>query len=209
MAQRKSTRNGQRRPSATRPARETAERPPAPKAEKRSGEGLYDLRAVEDLARVVRDFDIAELELELGGNKLRLRRGPSGYSSEQGERPAQTRALAAPVQARLAEHAASPPPPAPAAAAPVVAPVAPVVDDGALFVTSPFVGTFYRAPSPDAASFVEVGTVVKKGQPLCIVEAMKLMNEIEAEHDGKIVAILAQNGQPVEYGEALFKLGPA
>ena len=73
-------------------------------------------------------------------------------------------------------------------------------------MTSPFVGTFYRAPSPDSSPFVDVGTRVKKGQVLCIVEAMKLMNEIEAEVDGTIVQILVENGQPVEYGEPLFKI---
>lgn len=71
-------------------------------------------------------------------------------------------------------------------------------------VVSPFVGTFYRAPGPDAKPFVEIGTKVKKGQPLCIVEAMKLMNEIESEHDGEIVAILLENGRPVEFGSPLF-----
>ena len=75
-------------------------------------------------------------------------------------------------------------------------------------MNSPFVGTFYRAASPDNPSFVDVGQVVKKGQVLCIVEAMKLMNEIEAEVDGTIVALLAENGQPVEYGEPLFQIRP-
>lgn len=71
-------------------------------------------------------------------------------------------------------------------------------------VLSPFVGTFYRAPSPTAESYVKEGSVVKRGDPLCIVEAMKLMNEIESEYSGKVVSILAENGQPVEFGEALF-----
>jgi len=75
-------------------------------------------------------------------------------------------------------------------------------------VTSPFVGTFYRAPSPESPAFVEVGTVVKKGQVLCIVEAMKLMNEIESEIDAEVVEIRVANGQPVEYGEVLFRLRP-
>jgi acetyl-CoA carboxylase biotin carboxyl carrier protein len=76
-------------------------------------------------------------------------------------------------------------------------------------VTSPFVGTFYRSPSPDSPSFVDVGSVVKKGQVLCIVEAMKLMNEIEAEVAGKIAEILVQNATPVEFGQALFRIEPA
>lgn len=76
-------------------------------------------------------------------------------------------------------------------------------------VTSPFVGTFYRAPSPDAPSFVEVGSVVRPGQTLCIVEAMKLMNEIEAEVSGTVVEIYAQNGKPVEFGQKLFRIKKA
>jgi acetyl-CoA carboxylase biotin carboxyl carrier protein len=79
-------------------------------------------------------------------------------------------------------------------------------DPNLVFVTSPFVGTFYRAPSPEAQDFVEVGSVVKKGQTLCIVEAMKLMNEIEAEHSGTILEVLVENGKSVEFGQKLYKL---
>ncbi len=99
------------------------------------------------------------------------------------------------------------------AAAPSVVPApvakAPEVRSDLHTVTSPFVGTFYRAASPEAPSFVEVGQAVRKGQILCIVEAMKLMNEIEAEIPGKIIEILVQNGQSVEFGEPLFRLEPA
>jgi acetyl-CoA carboxylase biotin carboxyl carrier protein len=85
-----------------------------------------------------------------------------------------------------------------------------VVDDGShIEVTSPFVGTFYRSPSPDAPVFVDIGSVVKPGQPLCIIEAMKLMNEIEAEVSGTIVEIFVQNGKAVEYGQKLFRLKKA
>ena len=91
-----------------------------------------------------------------------------------------------------------------------LAPPAPVEGASApgMLVTSPFVGTFYRAPSPDADVFVEVGQSVKKGQVVCIVEAMKLMNEIEAEADGKVAEILAKNGEHVEYGQGLIQLKP-
>jgi acetyl-CoA carboxylase biotin carboxyl carrier protein len=82
-------------------------------------------------------------------------------------------------------------------------------DGNVSYITSPFVGTYYRAPNPEAAPFVDEGTKFKKGQVLCIVEAMKLMNEIEAEVDGLIVQILVENGQPVEYGEPLFKIRQA
>jgi acetyl-CoA carboxylase biotin carboxyl carrier protein len=79
----------------------------------------------------------------------------------------------------------------------------------AVDVTSPFVGTFYRAPSPDAPAFVDVGSVVRPGQTLCIVEAMKLMNEIEAECSGTIVEVFAQNGKPIEFGQKLFRIKKA
>jgi acetyl-CoA carboxylase biotin carboxyl carrier protein len=109
-------------------------------------------------------------------------------------------AHAAPVAAPV------PAAPAPAAAAPKAD--AKAADKPGTLVTSPFVGTFYRAPSPDSAPFVEVGSKVKKGQTLCIVEAMKLMNEIESEVDGTVAEILAQNATPVEFGEPLFRIVP-
>ena len=97
--------------------------------------------------------------------------------------------------------------PAPARSSPIAAaaPVRPV-DDSIVAVTSPFVGTFYRAPSPDTPNFVEVGSVVRPGQTLCIVEAMKLMNEIESEIGGTIVDVLVENGKSVEYGQKLFTI---
>ena len=95
---------------------------------------------------------------------------------------------------------------APAGASGVVEAVAAKDDPGVVFVTSPFVGTFYRSPSPDSGPFVEIGHVVKPGQPLCIVEAMKLMNEIESEYAGTILEVLVENGTSVEFGQKLFKL---
>jgi acetyl-CoA carboxylase biotin carboxyl carrier protein len=97
---------------------------------------------------------------------------------------------------------------APPAAAPPAA-VAAAGDLGVVSVTSPFVGTFYRSPSPDAPPFVDVGSVIREGQGLCIVEAMKLMNEIEADCAGTIVEILAEDGKPVEFGQALFRVRKA
>ena len=105
--------------------------------------------------------------------------------------------------------AAGPPPPPVAhgvSAAPSTPAPAGSDDPNVVSITSPFVGTFYRSPSPDAAPFVDVGTEIRPGQVLCIVEAMKLMNEIESEIAGTIVEVLAQNGKPVEYGDALFKV---
>jgi acetyl-CoA carboxylase biotin carboxyl carrier protein len=96
---------------------------------------------------------------------------------------------------------------APAAAPPQLVEAAePEQEAGIVFVTSPFVGTFYRAPSPDAEMFVEVGQAVKVGESLCIVEAMKLMNEIESEYEGTVVEILVENGTSVEFGQKLFKI---
>jgi acetyl-CoA carboxylase biotin carboxyl carrier protein len=100
---------------------------------------------------------------------------------------------------------------APAAAAPIVAPPAPAAPVAAdeielAVVKSPIVGTFYRSPEPGAASFVEIGSSVEKGQVLCIIEAMKLMNEIDSEYEGEIVNVYVENGQPVQYGERLFAI---
>jgi len=140
--------------------------------------------------------EVTKFEYRNGEEKLKIRRGHE------------------PVYAHVA--AAPPPPPAAVAvAAPATAPAAPAAAPAAaqaapgVVVTSPFVGTFYRAPSPDAPMFVEVGQTVRKGQVLCIVEAMKLMNEIEAEVGGKVVEAFVQNGQPVEFGEPLFRIEPA
>ena len=111
---------------------------------------------------------------------------------------------AAPVAAAIAPLVAAPAP----AAAPGPKAEAKPADKPGVLVTSPFVGTFYRAPSPESPPFVDVGAKVKKGQTLCIVEAMKLMNEIEAEADGTVAEILVQNATPVEFGEALFRIVP-
>jgi acetyl-CoA carboxylase biotin carboxyl carrier protein len=114
--------------------------------------------------------------------------------------------VSAPVAASL--HPAPAPPPASAAAPPPATPKAAADDKKTFTVNSPFVGTFYRSASPDSPPFVDVGQAVKKGQVLCIVEAMKLMNEIEAEQPGRLTEVLVQNGSPVEYGEPLFRLEP-
>ena len=115
---------------------------------------------------------------------------------------------AAPAPVYVAPTRASSPMAAPPPAA-AGSPAAPAADPNLVAVTSPFVGTFYRASSPESANFVEVGTVVKKGQTLCIVEAMKLMNEIESEISGTIVEVLVANGKSVEYGQKLFLVKPS
>jgi acetyl-CoA carboxylase biotin carboxyl carrier protein len=155
---------------------------PAPPA-RRSGNGGIDFESVRELARIAAEFDLAEVEADRSGH-VRVRRG-GGASVD-----------AAPAMS-------GPRPIALTAAAPAAVPAA---EAAGTFISSPFVGTFYRAPSPEAPSFVDVGQAVRKGQVVCIVEAMKLMNEIEAEFEGKIEEILVQNGEHVEYGQHLFRL---
>jgi acetyl-CoA carboxylase biotin carboxyl carrier protein len=156
-----------------------------------------DLEAIRALARVVDEHNLSELSLSLpDGANIVLRKGVAA--------PAVVHA--APAAPHFVHHAS---PLGSPALAPVPGPAAPsaAAQNGQYqYEVSPFVGTFYRAPSPEAAVFVEVGQKVKKGQVLCIVEAMKLMNEIEAEHEGTVVACMVENAQPVEYGQQLFKI---
>ena len=152
-----------------------------------------DLRKLKKLIDLVEESGIAEIEVTEGEEKVRI-----------------TRSVAAPAVQTV--YAAAPAPvAAPAAAAPTAsAPAAPAAPAAAAPANhanaqkSPMVGTFYRAASPTSDPFVEVGQTVKEGQTLCIIEAMKLMNEIEAEKSGVVKAILVENGTPVEYGEPLF-----
>ena len=150
-----------------------------------------DLRKLKKLIDLVEESGISELELTEGEEKVRISRNlPQGQS------------LMHYAQPQMIQQAA---PAAPAAAAaPVEA--APAAIEGHV-VKSPMVGTFYRSPSPDAKSFVDIGSSVAVGDTLCIIEAMKLLNEIESDHAGVIKAILVENGQPVEYGEPLFIIG--
>jgi len=148
-----------------------------------------DLRKLKKLIDLVQESGIAELEVTEGEERVKIVRSGRG-STEAG--PAGPAAFAAP-----------PAPASASAAAPVVAAETPATPEGHA-VKSPMVGTFYRASAPDAKPFVEVGDTVKAGQTICIIEAMKLMNEIESDKDGVVKAVLAENGQPVEYGEPLF-----
>jgi acetyl-CoA carboxylase biotin carboxyl carrier protein len=158
--------------------------------------GGFTLGDVTRLVDSLEGSDVRTLVWTRGGEKVIIRRGPAPVSVMA---PAAAPvALAAPVAA---------PVPAPAAPAPRAAEKAP--EKPGHLVSSPFVGTFYRAPSPDSPPFVDVGSIVKKGQVLCIVEAMKLMNEIEAEVEGKIAEIYVLNATPVEFGEKLYRIEPA
>jgi acetyl-CoA carboxylase biotin carboxyl carrier protein len=154
---------------------------------------LDRLRALLDL---LAEKDVAELEHEQDGVKLRISRGTRGAMAPVTYASPAAQSVVPPM-----DHAAS----IPAAAR---TPAAEPAGDGGdqVDVTSPFVGTFYRSPSPDTPSFVEVGSVVRVGQTLCIIEAMKLMNEIEAESAGTVTEIYAQNGKSVEYGQRLFRI---
>ncbi len=154
-----------------------------------------NLKQLRELMRSLRQFDVTELEIEKDGERIYLRRGAEGAA-----------AVAAPVYAAapVASGGSIPPPPPVPTEARAPSPAA--HDPNVVTVTSPFVGTFYRSPSPDAHAFVDVGSEIRPGTVLCIVEAMKLLNEIESEIAGTIVEVVAANGKPVEYGDTLFRV---
>ncbi|ACH38579.1 acetyl-CoA carboxylase, biotin carboxyl carrier protein [Citrifermentans bemidjiense Bem] len=150
-----------------------------------------DIKDLKMLIKMVTETDITEFELENAEDKVVIKRGCSSAAPQFQ------------MQAPVYQYAPTAPAAPAAAAAPAATPAAAEKEQGDV-ITSPIVGTFYRSPAPDAAPYVEVGQIVEKGQVLCIVEAMKLMNEIEAEFKCKIVKISKENAQPVEYGDALF-----
>lgn len=159
-----------------------------------------NLKEIRELIDILKDTDVSELELEKAGTRIKITKANHGGRPLILEQPAHVYAahpaLPSQAQVQVAQEAA---------------PAARTEDAAAgniVVVNSPIVGTFYRSASPDAPSYVEVGDMVKKGQVICIIEAMKLMNEIEAEVNGKIVKVLAENAQPVEYGEPLFHIEP-
>ncbi|MEO8213485.1 MAG: acetyl-CoA carboxylase biotin carboxyl carrier protein [Myxococcales bacterium] len=151
-----------------------------------------DLQAIRELARIAGEFGLTEVEADPSGH-IRISRRGSGAGTDSDMGGGSGGGIGRPSGPTIA---LAPPAPVEGAAQP------------GTFINSPFVGTFYRAPSPDTAVFVEVGQHVKKGQVVCIVEAMKLMNEIEAEADGRVAEILAKNGEHVEYGQGLIRLTP-
>ncbi len=145
-----------------------------------------NLKEIKALYRFLRNTDIVEFEAEDEQGRIVIKRGEPGAVSKG--TPAQAEAAAPAAASKEAEDKAE----------------QAARSKNIKTVTSPMVGTFYSAPSPDAEAYVEVGSRVKKGQTLCIIEAMKLMNEVESEYDGVVTSILVENGQPVEYGEPLF-----
>ena len=153
-----------------------------------------DLDQLKQILTLVREHELAEFEIEQDGVRLWVRKQAAASPA-----PLQAAAAAVPVQPAVA-------------AAPAAAPAAAAAAEDArdeielAVVKSPIVGTFYRSPEPGAPAYVDVGSTVKKGQVLCIIEAMKLMNEIDSEYDGEIVNIYVEGGQPVQYGERLFAI---
>jgi acetyl-CoA carboxylase biotin carboxyl carrier protein len=157
-----------------------------------------DLKEIKSIIDLMTRNGLSEFELEKGDVKLRVKRGPSG------EWVSSTTPVATVPQASAAVAAAAP---AVATAAPAATPAAAEAAAGSQIV-SPMVGTFYRSPSPDSPPYIEVGQEVKEDTVVCIIEAMKVMNEIKAEVDGVILEVLAQNGKPVEFGKPLFSVRP-
>ncbi len=150
-----------------------------------------DIRKVKKLIELLDETGVAEIEIKEGEESVRISRHPSGGSF-----------------AMMPQHMMYGPPPAPAAApaapAAQAAPAAPAAAPPDQTVTAPMVGTFYSAPAPGAKAFVDIGSEVKPGDVLCIIEAMKMMNQIESDKAGRIVSVLAKNGDPVEFGQPLF-----
>jgi acetyl-CoA carboxylase biotin carboxyl carrier protein len=176
--------------AASAPRRAAKPVKPAAPASDNSRAGGFELSEIRRLIRLVQRTGIGELELSSGGRTVRI-------AATSGAPMVSAPLVAAGAPARSPLAAAGAPGPAGGAGS-----------ASALAVSSPMVGTFYRAPAPDADPYVEVGTIVEVGQTICIIEAMKLMNEIESEVRGRVVRILAENAQPVEFGQQLFQLEP-
>jgi acetyl-CoA carboxylase biotin carboxyl carrier protein len=158
-----------------------------------------DLKEIQNLIKFVSNSGVAEVKLETGDIKITIR------TTLEGNTPDITYVQQAPIQQALPQAVAAP------QAAPVAPTAAPVADESSKYITvkSPIIGTFYRKPSPDKPVFVEVGASVAKGDVLCVIEAMKLFNEIESEVSGKIVKILVDDMSPVEFDQPLFLVDPS
>jgi acetyl-CoA carboxylase biotin carboxyl carrier protein len=151
-----------------------------------------NIEELKELLELVSEKNIAELELENEGVKIRIRK-QIARSETEAPAPAAAVVLSAPE----------------AAAIPAAGSAAEASDNGLLYVTSPMVGTFYRQAEPGAEPYTREGDYIRKGQVLCIIEAMKLMNEIESEYEGQLVKVLVENGRPVQYGDPLFAIRTA
>jgi acetyl-CoA carboxylase biotin carboxyl carrier protein len=163
---------------------------------------MFTFSELVELIRIVAEARIGGLEVEKDGMRVHIVGVPAAPQYERGGAPL------LPPQLAAAGHFVANPTALPAVGVAPASPTAPAEDEGLSFVTSPIVGTFYQAPSPEAEPYVKVGDHVTKGQVLCIVEAMKLMNEIEADASGTIVRRYPENAQPIEFGERLFAIRP-
>ncbi|MPY89847.1 MAG: acetyl-CoA carboxylase biotin carboxyl carrier protein [Luteitalea sp.] len=158
-----------------------------------------NLDEIKQILELVREHELTEFELEQGGVKIRIQKQSAQTTIISGNPGAavNTPPVAAPTTERLPAAGGAPLTSTPAEAA---------AGEELAIITSPIVGTFYRSAAPGAPSFADVGDVVRKGQVLCVIEAMKLMNEITSEHEGELVEVFIDNGQPVQYGERLFAI---
>ena len=148
-----------------------------------------EIKKIEQIIKLVKEHNLSEIEIEEENTKVRIKAAtPPEIWSAMGIMPAASMTLSKPAEPKVIE--------------------APAEKKKVTVIRSPMVGTFYRSPSPDKPSYVEIGSEVKKGHALCVIEAMKLMNEIESTVDGKIVAILPENAKPVEFDEPLFEIEP-
>ncbi len=161
---------------------------------------------IRELVKIVEQSDISELEVSRWGQKVRIIKGGSNNGTANTVTVQAVPAVAPPPPPPV--QAAPAPPPAPAPEAAPAPASEPAKKENLIEIRSPMVGTFYRAPAPDAEPYVKIGDHIEKGTILCIIEAMKLMNEIESEVSGKIADILVENGKPVEYNQLLFLVEP-
>ena len=169
---------------------------------------MIDLEFIQGLIQAIDESGIDSLEITRAGTRIRVSKTPPPPPAMNTAATLPTQVYPVPAHGAVAPATGNTGNPAGAgAAAPAAA--APQRDENVVEITSPMVGTFYRSPSPEAPPYVEVGSQVRKGQTLCILEAMKLMNELEAEIDGTIRAILVENTDPVEFGQPLFLIEPA
>jgi acetyl-CoA carboxylase biotin carboxyl carrier protein len=165
-----------------------------------------DLKLIKNLLTMISDSDVNEVSIEEGEFKIKIKKQPDVV---------QMRGPAPVNYMQLQDHPAGTPNPAGAAPAPSTAdePVtkAPAASPSSktIIIKSPIVGTYYESPAPDQDPYIQIGSTIKKGKTLCIIEAMKIMNEIESEYDGKVVNILVKNAQPVEFDQPLFEIDPA
>jgi len=167
---------------------------------------MIDFEFIERLIHALDNSSIDTLEIERGGTRVRLSKTPSGMWSPVGAAPAVAPPVAGPAAGGVGDVGGGP---AQSEAPASAGAEAPADSSDLLEITSPMVGTFYRAPAPDAPAYVDVGKRVTPGDTLCIIEAMKLMNELECEIKGTIVEICVDNAQPVEFGQVLFRVDPS